>query len=594
MARKEYKDTGESIEVQAGHTPSIEEFEFLKYLEGKFTSAKEAKKHKIPRWRRNEELYAGEFLKPFNLPKYKSRIEPNIVHSIVETMYSILTDRNPKVDIMPKREDQTQTARIAQEAVESEMEKRKIARAVAGMKRDGLIFGNGFLKCSMYKGKVDFTVPDPYTIYFDPLATNIEDAKCVIFATPTYINEIAKRFPDGKYVKSEGKLNEHKSFIRQSDKLASPSGRVDDLEVSTKSPIRTDIDSAETYGKGQALLKEAWYYNKGELYIATWANGVILQKEKAPYPFIPLVMFQNYKSSHSIWGKGEPEVVESLAVGSSITLSQAMDNMIYHGNPAVVMPKSMMKTPGNRPSDKPGQIYFTNGPHESITRLPAGNISQSSLPMANSLIQLADTVSGVHDITQGRNPSGVTASRAIAQLQEASQQVIRTKEREVGQDAIISLYKYVLYMLKNNYSENIKVRTYSQEESMYEFYEITPYKLDDDMDFKYVPGSSMPESRASRFDQALDLVQMGLLTPEQFWRWTQKDISKEILEEMMEQKRMQQEQMQQQQAVMQESTDPQEIEDALLIQQAMGQAGQEEQQETGQQPSQPRPKRYRQ
>ncbi|HAI43283.1 MAG TPA: hypothetical protein DCM40_36885, partial [Maribacter sp.] len=196
-------------------------------------------------------------------------------------------------------------------------------------------------------------------------------------------------------------------------------------------------------------------------------------------------------------------------------------------------------------------------------------------------------------ITQGRNPSGVTASRAIAQLQEASQQVIRTKEREVGQDAIINLYKYTLSMLKNNYAENINVRTYSQEESMYEFYEVTPYLIDDDMDFKYVPGSSMPESRASRFDQALDLVQMGLLNAEQFWRWTQKDISKEILEEIMEQKRMQMEQQQQQAEIMQSSTDPQEIEDAMLVQQLMAQGTQEEEQETGKQPSQPRPKRYR-
>lgn len=84
-------------------------------------------------------------------------------------------------------------------------------------------------------------------------------------------------------------------------------------------------------------------------------------------------------------------------------------------------------------------------------------------------------------------------------------------------------------MLKNNYGENIHIRTYSQEESMYEFYEVTPYMLDDDMDFKYVPGSSMPESRANRFDQALDLVQMGLLNPEQFWRWTQKISLKKYL-----------------------------------------------------------------
>tara|TARA_B100000519_G_C14258300_1_gene446221 strand:+ start:3234 stop:5012 length:1779 start_codon:yes stop_codon:yes gene_type:complete len=591
MARKEYPDTGEPLEVQAGYAPSVEEFSLIKKLENKFQSAKDAKKIKVPRWRRNEELYSGQFLKPFNLPKYKSRIEPNIVHSVVETMYSILTDRNPKVDIMPKRQEQVQTARIAQEAVESEMEKRKVSRAVAGMKRDGLIYGNGFLKCSMHKNKIDFTIPDPFTVFFDPLATTIENSSCIIFATPTYISEIKERYDNGKFVKSEGKMNEYRSFVKHVDRYATD--KTNRPEATTHSPVRSDSETAEGYGEGQALLKEAWYYEQGELYLATWCGPVLLQREKSPYPFIPLVMFQNYKSAHTIWGKGEPEVIESLAVGSSITLSQAMDNLIYHGNPSVVMPKSMMKTPGNRPTDKPGQVFYTNGPHEVVNRLPAGNISSSSLPMAQSLIQLADTVSGVHDITQGRNPSGVTASRAIAQLQEASQQVIRTKEREVGQDAIINLYKYTLSMLKNNYAENINVRTYSQEESMYEFYEVTPYLIDDDMDFKYVPGSSMPESRASRFDQALDLVQMGLLNAEQFWRWTQKDISKEILEEIMEQKRMQMEQQQQQAEIMQSSTDPQEIEDAMLVQQLMAQGTQEEEQETGKQPSQPRPKRYR-
>ena len=123
MARKDYPDTGEPIDVQAGYSPALEEYETLKMLEGKFQSAMQSKKSKVPRWRRNEELYAGEFLKPFNLPKYKSRIEPNIIHSVVETMYSILTDRNPKVDIMPKREEQVDQARLCQDAIESEFEK---------------------------------------------------------------------------------------------------------------------------------------------------------------------------------------------------------------------------------------------------------------------------------------------------------------------------------------------------------------------------------------------------------------------------------------------------------------------------------------
>ena len=303
--------------------------------------------------------------------------------------------------------------------------------------------------------------------------------------------------------------------------------------------------------------------------LATWSGKTLLQKTEAPYDFIPLVCFQNYQDAHSIWGKGEPEIIESSAVGTSISLSQAMDNLIYHGNPAVVMSKSMAKTAGNRPTDKPGQVYYTGGPHESVTRLPAGNISASSLPLAESMMKMTDIVSGVHDITQGRNPSGVTASRAIQQLQEASQQIIRTKEREVGQDAIISMYRLTLNLLVNNYEQPINVRRIT--ETGYEFEQVNPYDLSQDLDFKYIPGSSMPESRANRFDQALDLVQLGLLDQEKFWRWTQKDISKEILEEMLEQKKQQQEALQQQQQIMETSTDEDEIMNAqLAMRQLMG------------------------
>ena len=61
-------------------------------LEKMFQSSKEARKSQVQRWRRNEELYNGDILKPFGLPSYKTRIEPNIVHGVLETMYSIITD----------------------------------------------------------------------------------------------------------------------------------------------------------------------------------------------------------------------------------------------------------------------------------------------------------------------------------------------------------------------------------------------------------------------------------------------------------------------------------------------------------------------
>ena len=588
MATKDYdKAVPDDMEVTQveGHVPSVEDKKLLKYMERMFTASKRSRAHKVPRWRRNEELYNGDFFKPFKLPKYKTRVVANSIHSIVETVYSILTDRPPKVDIMPKTEDQVERAKLAQEAVEYEMRRNKADRAVNAMKRDALVYGNGFMKMNYSEGKIEYTVPDVYTVFIDPLATNMEDAKCAIFATPTYLKDIRDKYENGNKVQASGKLDEYKSFIHSS---SADSGSVGQATTASgtgvsggstetgvsSSDVRTDymslsptddMEDKEMYG-GQVLLKEAWHFMNDKLYLTTWAGNVLLQHVEAPTDFIPVVMFKNYADGHNFWGKGEPEIVEPLAVGTAILLSQSLDNIIYHGNPAWVMSKSLAKTPGNRPSDKPGQVFWTNGPHEQINRLPAGNMSSSNLPLAHYMMQLTDTISGVHDITQGRNPSGVTAARAISALQEASQQIIRAKERDVGADAIMDLYKKTLSILVNNYEAVITIRKNTQEG--YEFTNIQPYELTEDMDFKYVPGSSMPESRASRIDQALDYIQLGLLTPEQFWRWHEKDISKDILEEIIAEKKMQQQMQEQQMETLNTSTDENEIMETLLQQRA--------------------------
>jgi hypothetical protein len=93
------------------------------------------------------------------------------------------------------------------------------------------------------------------------------------------------------------------------------------------------------------------------------------------------------------------------------------------------------------------------------------------------------------------------------------------------------------------------------------------------MDFSYVPGSSLPESRASRMDQALDLIQVGLLDQESFWKWTQVDGTKEMIDQISKMKAERERAKQQELDVMQNSTDEDEILEALLRQRELtGQA----------------------
>jgi len=551
MANKDYPD----VNMEEYDSDEQSRVNFLNKM---FESAKDSRKYLMSRWRRNEELYEGKFLKPFNLPKYKTRVEPNVVHSVIETMYAILTDRPPKVDVMPKREDQMLKAYNAQEVVDWILQEKKAQRAISAMKRDGLIYGNGFLKIAMIDGELEFIVPDPFTVYIDPLATSIDNAQCVIFATPTYVDDIKEKY--GKTVGAEGALDEQRSFVKAPDKYATDKFNWDDVESQGPQENANKSD----YRGGQALLLEGWYYEDGELMLATWSGATLLQYERAPYDFIPLVTFKNYPSAHSVWGKGEPAVIESLAVGASIVLSQAIDNLILHGNPAIVMSKSLAKIPGNRVSDKPGKVYYINGPHERIERLPAGNISSSALPMAETMLSLTNETSGVHDVTKGMTPGSVTASRAIQQLNEASQTVIRAKEREVGIDAIIDIYKMTLQIISKNYPKAISIRKFAEDGSGYKFEEINPYDLDPDLDFKYVPGSSLPESRVGRRDEAIDLLQLGLLDAESFWRWTQGDITKEILQSISQAKAQRQQQLEAEVETISNSTDEDEIMDSLL------------------------------
>ena len=87
----------------------------------------------------------------------------------------------------------------------------------------------------------------------------------------------------------------------------------------------------------------------------------------------------------------------------------------------------------------------------------------------------------------------------------------------------------------------------------------------------------MPESRASRIDQALDLVQMGLLQPDQFWMWTQRDLSQDIIKEIAQRNKAIQEEVARLQEIINTSEDKQEIEDAIIQLREMTGVGQHQQ-----------------
>ena len=65
------------------------------------------------------------------------------------------------------------------------------------------------------------------------------------------------------------------------------------------------------------------------------------------------------------------------------------------------------------------------------TELAPHTIPEYIFQFYGEMQKMIDQISGLHDVTQGRKPIGITAAKAISTLQEAAQTRIRLKERNL-------------------------------------------------------------------------------------------------------------------------------------------------------------------
>jgi hypothetical protein len=106
-----------------------------------------------------------------------------------------------------------------------------------------------------------------------------------------------------------------------------------------------------------------------------------------------------------------------------------MDWCNLMSNPSWVIDDNSNVDPDMLTSDV-GQIIVKKA-GSVVERVAAPPVPPQLFEIYHTLMELADTQSGVHDVTQGRKPTGVTAAQAIETLQEAAQTRIRLKERNL-------------------------------------------------------------------------------------------------------------------------------------------------------------------
>jgi hypothetical protein len=172
-----------------------EEAKTIELVNKRFKEAGKYRETFEEEWKECEEFYAGKHWKD------KNRSFKNLVFPLVEQEIAVLTDALPSVDILARKEEREEDAKVLEESVHFTLEQQNFFLKLTMALRSGLKIGTGY-------HYIDFdpdadhgqgittikTIPWEH-VFFDPAATDIDEASFVGIKFPVRIEEAKRRFP---------------------------------------------------------------------------------------------------------------------------------------------------------------------------------------------------------------------------------------------------------------------------------------------------------------------------------------------------------------------------------------------------------------
>ena len=247
--------------------------------------------------------------------------------------------------------------------------------------------------------------------------------------------------------------------------------------------------------------------------IITVVGDVLVRDKPSPYKHgrSPYVRFFRYPVPDKGYFYGEADQVIPLQMELNKRKSQIIDIMNMVANPPMLI-NIASGIQANKMTNEPGLIIPTNMDVDRAAKwLQPPNIPSALFVQIEQIGQDIDTVSGVHDITQGRRPTGITAAAAIETLQEAAQTRIRLAARYY-EYSLKHASELMLSIIWDYYRNNRTIRKKTNEGYEYKVVNFANAELAGGIpDVVIKSGSTMPVSEAIRRQDAKELRQLQVI-----------------------------------------------------------------------------------
>ena len=483
------------------YEPTDKEKKLCEWVYSKFKQSYVAKAALMKKWQEYMSAYEGTYFKNESRPDYKSNQVSNLVFSTIEAIRPIMTDNNPKFIAVPTSPEGQEFSTDVQMALDFEWEREKLATKLPAQLIPMLVYGTAvwFVQWNGKEGEygdINIKPIDPFNIFPDPLAENIDNSEYIVYATYKNANQLKQMFPNKASAIEGSRINMSELVANRDENDSQEENQVLVLEMWCR-----DWTTMDENVKDEQVLK----YPKGRVITCLPELGIILDDKKNPYKDgkFPFVLMKNYDVPFKFWGVGEVEQILSPQIYINELTNQIIDNAKSTANMQWIIDKN----------SGIGQEKLTNRPGLVIRKNPGSEVRRDTPPPMPTYVRetidvmKADIqdISGVLDSLKGEKQTGVVAASAILALQEASQSRIRLKIK-IMESNLSELANMVYSRMQQFWKLDRWVRITDIEGNPL-FREIGQRVLQNDYDLKVQAGSTMPVNKNAMMDLMIRLAQ---------------------------------------------------------------------------------------
>ena len=468
-------------------------------------------------WDRYRRLDGGDQWYNKLRPAWKARPVYNYIRAHRETVIPMMTENKPTINVVAKSEEWDALADVATDGLHSVFDENSVQQTFNYVLWCGFVYGTYISKqwfdpkANGGKGGIRITPIDTRYFYPSPGALDLETAEYVLLVANRWIPSIERDFPEAKgKITNPGLWDEtltHRPVDTQSQTDKDGAFAFPDSAAVTSLATQPTLDTSQ-----MATQIEMWDRDEqGNVWVTIAANELILKRMMTPFKNgnkFPFARGRWDVVPSQFWGSGEVAHLESPQ--DSVNRSEAMilDLARMCTSPFFMVPR------GSRVSTKDitnrvGGFVIYDGEIEPHWQQPP-QAPTFLFQIVDSAKLHMDNMTGSFDASRGQLPAGKISGIAIQSLQAATSGRVGLKTRNfeewLREVAIQSLD------LMRQFYQNRTVRVGEKYVDLNKYLPTGAIKNDitaADFDVEIGMGSSLPVDKGARFDQFVQLRQLG-------------------------------------------------------------------------------------